>query len=324
MSLGESRSRRLPIVADVWREYRQMGTTFPAYEDAEYLGELQAKTRQAPALGNPRSQASKQALSTWLTYESGLALHGQRPQQAFRHFMRASQAFGQAEESVNNFHLANTAHDVKRYSALSALLRSRTEASERQHNLQLGATIRGLGNLVIAGSEAARNVNGQGRSKLIGSLSETAMSGVLLVPDKQGASRIPAPATPRQNSPSTGNCVGAKTAIAHIQQASAFDINLLSYEGDNAEPSALTPIQVKTREPDEGLEGVYDPSIALLYSNRDLFVESLGEFAKLGRSLVHYASYHQINKTLATATSNVNLALELHAETAGGDTGSAE
>lgn len=304
--------RRLDTLNEIYDGYMHAGTHMPQPEHVPFLQSLLDRARSAPNLGSPESNKKANFLG-WLHYEIGLASQTNQPQRAFRHYVQAEQLLPVMHKQHKSESSQAMEHQKNR--ELIGLLRSRLDPNERLYGLQQKAVAGALGKLIVTGVRQAREAaTPSERNDIRGIISETAIAATLLLPGECSTTLIPAPASPRQDAPWQSNGMAYRHTIRGIQTSHAVDLNLLTYTQQQGDSGGAIPAQIKTHESPDDNER-YDPSILMLYADRDLFVDSLSEFNLFGQSLSEYARTREVDTRLATARSNIELAYEIHVGT---------
>ena len=301
----QSTKRRLQTAAELRASYHAYGVHPPSAADIPVLEDYRSRLQEL--IPSPSTDYYR----AWLSYELGMAHQPDDKAAASKHFCNAIERMR-----------AQNALDVRgrfareRNIALISLLHARLDENERRDGLQFRATVSELGRNVVnmAVSYRQNRANWKLRKELYGEMSESAMAGVLLTTVHEGQTLIPAPASPRQNSPHTGNLRGHKEAIAGIQRLDALDFNLLQYDSASplAEATDTMAVQVKSRMISDDDADRY--SCLVLYTDHNLFVNSMAEFTSLGQSLIGYArrGCRQPSRMLRTAQSNISLDMSLY------------
>jgi hypothetical protein len=300
--------RRLPTVLEVRRDYHLMGTEPPQISNLRELEHFNTLFHRS--VGRP---AIKAYYNGWIQYELGLAKHDNQPQIARQHYLKAITNMPKSIEPDTG---ASKQLQISHHLATTTLLWARLDENEREHGLQARATVTRLGELVCIAAAKARELpkakyteEGKERAHTWGYMAEIAAAGVLLtLKDEHGMGLwLPAPASPRQNSPHNSTIKDhAVTAIG--QTAHAFDFNLLGYKGADATPSLIIPTQVKASN-HHGEDSVYHSSIMMLYGDEDLYASDLKEWQQLGEELKVWRS-NGPGRALELAQSNTSYAIE--------------
>ncbi|HSW37035.1 MAG TPA: hypothetical protein VLG37_01550 [Candidatus Saccharimonadales bacterium] len=306
---GQANFRSLREFVDI---YHTLGTHVATPEDVPIIRQLLG--------GLEASGVSliKYRYLGWLNYELGIALQAEQPDQAGRHFAKATTNL--RRDSATNPR-ESVIFGAPREIALIELLHARLGATERQHRLRQRTVVKQMGELVIKNMAALKQGKARKLTPLLnrtlrGEASEAAMAGTLLTIGLPDSTLVPAPASPRQNSPHNSPISRAMLIPGTLPGSSkkhAIDYSLYNYKDTESVPALVTPLQVKTVLTDEE-ESAYDESVAILYSDRDLFISTNGEFCSLGQALIDWANTGAASRQLALAQGNVTYALEDHGD----------
>lgn len=299
--------RRLPTIYDVRESYHRYGMHLSAERD------VPAMYRYADAFQRSvGKEALKDYYGAWVQYELGLAKQSGNPTGAFTHYLRSG--------GLMERYAAKQPNELRRIAEkdilLTRLLAARLEPNERQHRLQQRGTARALGAFAIHSLDSIRRSDPMSKEhrSVRGTVMEALMAGTLLTLDTNGMAFIPAPATPRQDCPHTEQRLRYADTIAGLQTIKSYDFNLHCYDGDSAEALAVIPTQIKSFEFNTTDQYRYDPSVLVLFGSRDLFIESPIEMRSFAQMLQTYNRLDTPAAGLQIAQSNLELAIELHAE----------
>lgn len=295
---------RTPTVREIQHQYLTYGTHVASTEDIPVFTRMLKQLHQAPGAVD-----KKYSYLGWLHYEC--ATISERCGQVALSQLHYQKARHGIVSAVGKNPSPRMAFGFTRNKLMMDLSSSTVGCDEASVRLNRRATIKALGHQVVGLTNAMHDIVGDRelRAYLCGELSEVAFAATLLSMSELGAPSLQL-ATPRQDAPWREDSLGFDLHAPTGVSIGAFDYVLHAVGSDPRK------IQVKSRLHHDDDDDKYDPDITVLYSDRDLFLDTKAEFIKYGRALVHYAHQGEITRPLEIAYSNIELAFETRDEQA--------